>query len=147
MLAEGVVEMSDATERPGARAVKDWGIASGIFTGMRCGNRTVGMFATGNRSTPGAFTALQRELAAGIATQAAFAIENATLHARQREEAEISAALLRASELLNANPDADDRLDRLAALTCDLVGCEFVEHPAVRREAADVSRDGGHTIG
>jgi signal transduction histidine kinase len=93
---------------------------------MRCGNRTVGIFATGSRSETGAFTVLQRELVAGIATQAAFAIENATLHARQREEAEISAALLRASELLNANPDADDRLDRLSALTCDLVGCEFV---------------------
>ncbi len=126
ILAEGIVEMPNAAEGPGARAVKEWGIASGIFTGMRCGNRTVGIFATGNRSTAGAFTMLQRELVAGIATQAAFAIENATLHARQREEAEISAALLRASELLNANPDADDRLDRLSALTCDLVGCEFV---------------------
>ena len=126
VLAEGVVEMADATAGPGARAVKDWGIASGLFTGMRCGNRTVGVFATGNRSTPGSFTSPQRELAAGIATQAAFAIENATLHARQREEAEISAALLHASELLNANPDADDRLDRLSALTSDLVGCEFV---------------------
>jgi hypothetical protein len=126
VLAEGVVEMADATAGPGARAVKNWDIASGLFTGMRRGNRTVGVFATGNRSTPGAFTSLQRELAAGIATQAAFAIENATLHARQREEAEISAALLHASELLNANPDADDRLDRLSALTSDLVGCEFV---------------------
>jgi hypothetical protein len=126
VLAEGVVEMADATVGSGARAVKEWAIASGIFAGMRCGNRTVGIFATGNRSSPGAFTALQRELAVGIATQAAFAIENATLHARQREEAEISAALLRASELLNANPDADDRLDRLSALTCELVGCEFV---------------------
>ncbi len=126
VLAEGVVEMSDAAEGPGARAVKDWGVASGIFTSMRCGNRTVGMFATGNRLTPGAFSPLQRELAVGIAAQAAFAIENATLHARQREEAEISTALLRASELLNANPDADDRLDRLAALTGDLVGCEFI---------------------
>ncbi|HEY5935336.1 MAG TPA: GAF domain-containing protein, partial [Kofleriaceae bacterium] len=126
VLAEGVVEMPDAAEGPGARAVKDWGIASGIFTGMRCGNRTVGIFATGSRATAGAFTPLQRELVAGIATQAAFAIENATLHARQREEAEISAALLRVSELLNANPDADDRLDRLSALACDLVGSEFV---------------------
>ena len=126
VLAEGVVEMPDASIGPGARAIKDWGVASGIFTGMRCGNRTVGVFVTGSRSMPGAFTALQRELAVGIATQAAFAIENATLHARQREEAEISAALLRASELLNANPDADDRLDRLSTLACDLVGCEFV---------------------
>lgn len=126
VLAEGVVEMPNAAEGPGARAVKEWNVASGIFTGMRCGNRTVGIFATGSRSTAGAFTPLQRELVAGIATQAAFAIENATLHARQREEAEISAALLRVSELLNANPDADDRLDRLAALTCDLVGSEFI---------------------
>lgn len=126
VLAEGVVEMADAAIGPGARAVKDWGIAAGIFTGMRCGNRTVGIFAIGNRSKSGAFTPLQRELAAGIATQAAFAIENATLHARQREEAEISSALLRASELLNANPDADDRLERLSALMCDLMGCDFV---------------------
>ena len=126
VLAEGVVEMPNAGEGPGARAVKEWNVASGIFTGMRCGNRTVGIFATGSRTTSGAFTPLQRELVAGIATQAAFAIENATLHARQREEAEISAALLRVSELLNANPDADDRLDRLSALTCDLVGCEFI---------------------
>jgi hypothetical protein len=51
VLAEGVVEMSDATTGPGARAVKDWDIASGIFTSMRCGNRTVGLFATGNRAT------------------------------------------------------------------------------------------------
>jgi signal transduction histidine kinase len=126
VLAEGVVEMPDTGSGPGARAVKDWSIASGIFTSMRCGNRTVGLFATGNRQTAGAFTPLQRELAVGIAAQAAFAIENATLHARQREEAEISTALLRASELLNANPDAEDRLDRLAALTCDLVGSEFI---------------------
>ncbi len=126
VLAEGVVEVSDATAGPGARALKDWGIASGIFTSMRCGNRTVGMFATGNRSVGGAFAPFQRELAAGIATQAAFAIENAILHARQREEAEISSALLQISELLNANPDAEDRLDRLTALACELVGCEFV---------------------
>ncbi|MCC6765804.1 MAG: GAF domain-containing sensor histidine kinase [Deltaproteobacteria bacterium] len=126
VLAEGVVEMPNAAEGSGARAVREWNVASGIFTGMRCGNRTVGIFATGSRSTPGAFSPLQRELVAGIATQAAFAIENATLHARQREEAEISAALLRVSELLNANPDADDRLERLTGLTCDLVGCEFI---------------------
>jgi signal transduction histidine kinase len=126
ILAEGVIEIADANQGPGARAVRDWGITSGMFTSMRCGNRTVGMFATGNRSRTGAFSPLQRELAAGIATQAAFAIENATLHARQREEAEISAALLRVSELLNANPDADDRLDRLTGLASELVGCEFV---------------------
>ncbi|MCC6848072.1 MAG: GAF domain-containing sensor histidine kinase [Deltaproteobacteria bacterium] len=126
VLAEGVVEMPNAAEGPGARAVGEWNVASGIFAGMRCGNRTVGIFATGSRSAPGAFSPLQRDLVAGIATQAAFAIENATLHARQREEAEISAALLRVSELLNANPDADDRLERLTGLACDLVGCEFV---------------------
>lgn len=126
VLAEGVVEMANAATGPGARAVREWGIASGIFAGMRCGNRIVGIFATGNRCAPGEFSALQRDLVVGIAAQAAFAIENATLHARQREEAEISAALLRVSELLNANPDVDDRLERLSAFTCDLAGCDFV---------------------
>ncbi len=134
VLAEGVVEMPDAADGPGARAVESWDVASGIFTAMRCGNRSVGIFATGNRARSEPFTLMQRELVAGIATQAAFAIENATLHARQREEAEISAALLRASELLTANPDADDRLDRLTALICEVLGCDFVN--LILRDAA-----------
>ncbi len=124
--AENLVEIADATRELNARAVQDWKIASGLFTAMRCGNRTVGLFATGYRLRTGAFAPFQRKLAVGIATQAAVAIENATLHASQRDEAEISTALLRAAEVLDANLDAEDRLDRLTALTCSLLDCDFV---------------------
>ena len=124
--AEGLVEVSDVTHGPGARALREWKIGSGLFAAMRCGNRTLGIFAAGYRAGGQAFAPFQRKLAVGIATQAAVAIENAGLHAAQREEAEISAALLQAAELLDANLDAEDRLDRLTELTCGLVDCDFV---------------------
>jgi signal transduction histidine kinase len=124
--AEGLVEMTDVRCGPGVRALHDWKIGSGLFAAMRCGNRTLGLFAAGYHATTEAFAPFQRKLAVGIATQAAVAIENARLHAAQREEAEISAALLQAAELLDANLDAEDRLDRLTALTCALVDCDFV---------------------
>jgi signal transduction histidine kinase len=124
--AEGLVEVSDVTKGAGARAIPDWKIGSGLFAAMRCGNRTLGLFASGYRATGEAFAPFQRKLVVGIATQAAVAIENAGLHAAQREEAEISAALLQAAELLDANLDSEDRLERLTALTCALVDCDFV---------------------
>ena len=123
--AESVLEITDVATGPGARALQGWKIASGIFTAMRYGNRTVGIFATGSRTETGRLAPFQRELAVGIANQAAVAIENATLHTRQREEGEISSALLQISEFLDANLDADDRLERLCALACRLVGCDF----------------------
>ena len=140
--AEGLLEVPDANRGPGARALQEWKIASGLFTAMRCGNRTVGLFAAGYRSRTGPFTPFQRKIADGIATQAAVAIENATLHAMQREEAQVSAALLEVAELLNANLDAGDRLERLAAITCKLIDCGFAhillydaEHKTFRFDA------------
>jgi signal transduction histidine kinase len=125
--AEKLVEVPDAAAAgPAQRAFQGWPIASGIFAAMRCGNRAIGIFATGYREQTGAFARFQRELAVGIATQAAVAIENASLHAKQREEAEISAALLRAAETLNANLDDEHHLDLLTALTCSLVGCDRI---------------------
>jgi signal transduction histidine kinase len=124
--AEGLVELGDATHGSGARALHEWNIGSALFAAMRCGNRTLGLFATGYRATTGVFAPFQRKLAVGIATQAGVAIENANLHAAQREEVEISAALLQAAELLDATLDSEDRLDRLCALTSDLAHCDFV---------------------
>ncbi len=124
--AEGLVELSDAARGSGARALHGWKIGSAMFAAMRCGNRTLGLFATGYRSTKGPFAPFQRKLVVGIATHAAVAIENASLHAAQREEAEISAALLQVAELLDATFDAEDRLDRLCALTRTLVDSDFV---------------------
>ena len=123
--AEGLLEVPDATRGPGVRALQGWKIASALFTTMRCGNRTVGLFAAGYRSRTGPFTLFQHKLAGGIATQAAVAIENANLHAMQREEAQVSAALLEVAGLLNTSLDGEDRLDRLTAVTCKLIGCEF----------------------
>jgi signal transduction histidine kinase len=124
--AEGLVELANATRGPGVRALHEWKIGSAMFTAMRCGNRTLGLFATGYRARTGAFAPFQRKLVVGISTQAGVAIENARLHAAQREEAEISAALLQAAELLDATLDAEDRLERLCTLTSGLVDCDFV---------------------
>jgi len=52
------------------------------------------------------YVALSAELAAGIATQAASPSRMRHCMRGNAREAEISAALLHASELLNANPDA-----------------------------------------
>jgi signal transduction histidine kinase len=124
--AEELVEITNAAAGPTARALHGWPIASGLFTVLRCGNRAVGIFATGYRERTGGYAPFQKELALGIATQAAVAIENSTLHTRQREEAEISAALLEVAELLNASLDAGNALDRLTALACKLTGYDFV---------------------
>ncbi len=124
--AEGLVEVSDATMGPGARALQEWKIGSGLFAAMRCGNRTLGLFASGYRERGEAFAPFQRRLIVGIATQVAVAIENAGLHAAQREEAETSAALVQTAELLDANLDGEDPLERLTALACTLVDCDFV---------------------
>ncbi len=124
--AEGLLELPETATGSGARALHDWKIASALFTAMRCGNRTLGLFAAGYRTRTGAFASFQRELAAGIAMQAAVAIENASLHYAQRQDAEISTALLQSAELLDANLDAEDRLDRLSAVACGLVDSHFV---------------------
>lgn len=146
--AEGVAEFSDRGPNSAPTVLANWGVASGLFAAMRCRNRTLGLFATGYRAQRGAFTPMQRELATGIATQAAVAIENATLHARQREEAEISAALLQISELLNGSLDAGDRLDRLAALVCSLMQCDFADimfcDPLAERFRIVAGRDAEH---
>jgi signal transduction histidine kinase len=122
--AEELVEVPDV--RSGPAALRGWPVASGLFAVMRCGNRAAGVFATGSRERTGRFASFQHELAVGVATQAAVAIEKATLHAKQREEGEISAALLQVAELMNANLEAENVLDRLTALGCRVTGCDWV---------------------
>jgi signal transduction histidine kinase len=136
--AEGLVELGDAMLGSGTRALHEWRIGSAMFSAMRCGNRTLGLFATGYRTTKGPFAPFQRKLAVGIATHAAVAIDNANLHAAQREEAEISGALLQVAELLDATFDAEDRLDRLCALTRTLVDDDFVNIVLYDRERETV---------
>jgi len=127
LAAENLVELAEL--RPGspeARALQGWPVASGLFAVMRHGNRAVGVFATGYRDRVGPFARHQRELAVGIATQAAVAIENSVLHGRQRKEAETSAALLKVAEVVNAKLEASNALDHLAALAAQLLGCDRV---------------------
>ncbi len=127
LAAENLVELTEL--RPGspeARALQGWPVASGLFAVMRHGNRAVGVFATGYRERTGSFARHQRELAVGIATQAAVAIENSVLHGRQRKEAETSAALLKVAEVVNAKLEASNALDHLAALSAQLLRCDRV---------------------
>ena len=127
LAAEDLVELPELrADSSAARALGGWPVASALLAVMRYGNRSIGVFATGYRERTGDFTAAQRELTLGIAAQAAAAAENATLHARQRQEAEISAALLTMSQVMNGKLEAVNPLDHLTGLATEILGCDRV---------------------
>ncbi len=77
-------------------------------------------------SVPGRrFDARQVELLEGIAHQCAVAIEAADLYQVQREEAEVSSALARVGKEMIASLNTSSMLDRLCALTAEVMECEF----------------------
>jgi PAS domain S-box-containing protein len=62
------------------------------------------------------------EFLRALATQAALAIDNARLFAAQREEAEISAGLLRLAEAMEGVQEVDQVLDTVVRTTAELLG-------------------------
>jgi PAS domain S-box-containing protein len=87
--------------------------------------RTVGALAALNAESGRHFDALQVQLFEGIAQQVGIAVEAADLYRAQQEEAEVSGALVRVGQELNASLDAHVLLDRLCQVTTEVLACDL----------------------
>lgn len=70
------------------------------------------------------FTARKIDMIAGIANQAAVAIENAQLYAAQQEEVYVSTALLQVAEAVRSLTELDDILGTIVRIAPILIGVE-----------------------
>jgi serine phosphatase RsbU (regulator of sigma subunit) len=88
--------------------------------------RVEGALMVGQAPGETPFSAHRIRLLGGIASQAALAIESATLYQAQQEEAWVSTALLQVAEAVAEQPTLEAGLETVARLTPMLVGVEKV---------------------
>lgn len=131
----------------GAATLADLDLCSALVVPLEARGRALGMLAFGRRER-GAFSDADRNLAAGLATRVAQAIDNALLYRAERhahQDAETAAGrlrfLLEITTALAAPGDRDDRLERLAqqaaGAICDLCLIDLLERDgSLRRVAA-----------
>ncbi len=113
---------AQATTAIPRRWVETLGIRSLLVVPILSQDRLLGMLNVGRTSGPSHWTDEQKDLAMTIANQTALAVENARLFAGQREEAEVSGALLRLAGATERVADLDGMLDTVARITPQLLG-------------------------
>ncbi|MBN1935585.1 MAG: GAF domain-containing protein [Anaerolineae bacterium] len=95
---------------------------------------TLGAMVVDYVETNAPFTARKVDMIAGIANQAAIAIENAQLYAVQQEEVYVSTALLQVAEAVRSLTELDDILSTIVRIAPILIG---VEQCAILIRSAD----------
>jgi PAS domain S-box-containing protein len=101
--------------------VRQLGYRAMLAVPLTVKERTLGVLKLFHRE-PRNFAYEEVEFLRALATQAALAIDNARLFAAQREEAEVSAALLRLAEAIEGVQDVDEVLDTVVRTTAELLG-------------------------
>jgi PAS domain S-box-containing protein len=105
----------------GTPIVSELGYRSMLAVPLTVKERTLGVLKCLHRE-PRNFPYEEIEFLRALATQAALAIDNARLFAAQREEAEVSAALLRLAEAIEGVQELDQVLDTVVRTTAELLG-------------------------
>ncbi|HET9490895.1 MAG TPA: GAF domain-containing protein [Methylomirabilota bacterium] len=111
---------ADPAWRP-TRLVGEFGYRAMLAVPLTVKERTLGILQLLHRE-PRQFALEEIEFLRALATQAALAIENARLFAARREEAEISAGLLRLAKAIEGVQELDEVLTTVVRTTTDLVG-------------------------
>jgi PAS domain S-box-containing protein len=101
--------------------VRQFGYQAMLAVPVAVKERTLGLLKLLHRE-PRNFPLEEIEFLRALATQAALAIDNARLFAAQREEAEVSAALLRLAEAIEGVQDLDQVLHTVVRTTAELLG-------------------------
>jgi len=105
----------------GTPLVTEFGYRAMLAVPLTVKERALGVVELLHRE-PRSFPYEEIEFLRALATQAALAIDNARLFAAQREEAEVSAALLRLAEAIEGVQELDQVLDTVVRTTAVLLG-------------------------
>ncbi len=101
--------------------VVEFGYRSLLAVPITLKDQTLGVLKLLHRE-PRPFPEEETDFLRALATQAALAIDNARLFAAQREEAEVSASLLRLAAAIEVVRDLDEVLDAVVRTTAQLMG-------------------------
>ncbi len=126
LLEEPLIELPDvgAQSRFPAAILEQFGYHGLLIAPMRRGEKVLGAVTFMYREPRGPFSEPERQLARGLAEQAALALENARLYQEQQEAAETAQALVRVAEVLGSTLDPQQVSDDLARLAVELLGCD-----------------------
>lgn len=117
----------------GTPMVRQFGYRALLAVPLTIKEKIVGVLQVLHRE-PRPFPYEEIEFLRALATQAALAIDNARLFAAQKEEAEISAGLLRLAEAIEGVRSLDEVLDTVVRATPELLGVTqcllFLHQPA-----------------
>ena len=126
LLAEPLVEVPNVGAQGGflPALLQQFGYNALLIAPMRRGEKILGAvtFMYPGPRTP--FTERERQLARGLAEQAALALENARLYEEQHEAAETAEALVRVAETLGSTLDPQQVAHDLARLAAQLLGSD-----------------------
>jgi len=104
--------------------MRQLGIRQILGCNLWSGHRSWGMLAVANKRDGSEITEADARLISTLAHQAAAILEKVHFQRRQRQEAEITAALLEVSQAINDLIQLGDILERVAQITPSLVGCD-----------------------
>jgi signal transduction histidine kinase len=126
LLGESLIELPDvgAQRRFPAAMLQQFGYHGLLIAPMRRGENILGAVTFMYREPRAPFSDSERQLACGLAEQAALALENARLYEEQQEAAETAQALVRVAEVLGSTLDPQQVSDDLARLAVELLGCD-----------------------
>jgi signal transduction histidine kinase len=126
ILGEPLIELPDvgAQGRVPAALLQQFGYHGLLIAPMRRGEKILGAVTFMYREPRAPFSARERQLARGLAEQAALALENARLYEEQHEAAETAQALVRVAEALGSTLDPQQVSADLARLAVELLGCD-----------------------
>ena len=100
-----------------------FGVRSAVVTPLRSHERDFGSFVIAARGAH-AFDQAQVAVCEAVARLLAGAVEAAELQRAQRDDAQVSAALVRVGRELISSVDLPILLDRLCRITTDVIGCD-----------------------
>jgi len=126
MLSEPLIELPDvgAQSRFPAALLQQFGYHGLLIAPMHRGEKILGAVTFMYREPRAPFSEPERQLARGLAEQAALALENARLYEEQHEAAETAQALVRVAEALGSTLDSQQVSSDLVRLAVELLGCD-----------------------
>jgi signal transduction histidine kinase len=146
MLAQPLIELPDvgAQSRFPAALLQQFGYHGLLIAPMHRGEKILGAVTFMYREPRAPFSERERQLARGLAEQAALALENARLYEEQHEAADTAQALVRVAEALGSTLDPQQVSYDLARLAVELLGCDRAAvyrcHDGCWRLAASATR-------
>ena len=123
LLAEPLVEVPDVSAQVGylPALLQQFGYHGLLIAPMHRGQKILGAVAFMYAEPRAPFTEHERQLARGLAEQAALALENARLYEEQHEAAETAEALVHVAETLGSTLDPQQVAHDLARLAAQLL--------------------------